>query len=164
MPAHHHRPGIVWGGILFVLVMATVVGLYLYDVVNVSMNRNNVILVLPLSILVLALCLLVVIRTLLRRDNLEAERPEVEALGTETRQSTPDLIRALLLLALLGLYVFSYRIIGFDTATFVFMVVALVLLGHRKPVFVLGYSLVFTLVVVGGARLLLSYPMPMLLL
>ncbi len=168
MSSTQRRLSIGWGAIAFVLLIAVITGLYLFDTVSVSMNRNNVILVLPLSILVLALCALVIIRNI-RFSSPGQEKPtiddgEVDPASAEVEQSLPDMFRALILLGLLGVYVFSYQVIGFDAATFIFIAVSLFLLGHRNWVFVLVYSLIFTLVVIGGAMWLLSYPMPMLIL
>ncbi len=157
-----------WGAIGFVMAIAAVTGLYLFDTLSVSMNRNNVILVLPLSVLVLLLCVLVVIRNIRFESPDQAQQPEPapesDTEPGEPEQSPANILRALILLSLLGGYVFTYEWIGFDIATFVFIALSLVLLGHRKPAFVLLYSLIFTLVVIGGAMALLSYPMPMSIL
>mgnify|MGYP000627248289 CR=1 FL=1 len=172
MSSTPRRLSVGWGAIGFVLLIAVITGLYLFDTVSVSMNRNNVILVLPLSILVLLLSVVVIVRNIrFSPDDTDAESvtsaddgKAADTAAAEVKQSVPDMLRALVLLGLLGVFVFSYRIIGFDVATFIFIASSLLLLGHRNWLFVLLYSLFFTLVVIGGAMWLLSYPMPMLIL
>jgi len=172
MSSTPRRLSVGWGAIGFVLLIAVITGLYLFDTVSVSMNRNNVILVLPLSILVLLLSVVVIVRNIrFGSDDTDADSmpsagdaEAADPASVEVEQSVPDMLRALVLLGLLGAFVFSYRIIGFDAATFIFIASSLVLLGHRNWLFVLLYSLIFTLVVIGGAMWLLSYPMPMLIL
>ena len=167
-----------WGHIAFATVIAGITWWYFQDVTSTSMNRNNIILVYPLSLIILGLSGISIIKSIrIRREPRETGPAktqqdtlavaEVEKDGPQTNeqeQSPFDMLRALVLLMLLGGFVFSYSIIGLDVATFIFIVLSLLLLGYRRWWFVLIYALAFTFVVIGGATLLLSYPMHNLIL
>lgn len=166
-----------WGHLVFILGIATITVFYLVDVVSVSMNINNIILVLPLAILLLGLALIVIFRCLhfervdtsdgsTNRGNAEPvveQEKKMTAEDLEPEQSIENIVRAFFLLVGVGAYVALYEIIGLDAATFLFVLGSLFLLGVRGWLFVPFYSVIFTFIVVGGVNLLLSYPMPMLL-
>ncbi|WP_167855991.1 tripartite tricarboxylate transporter TctB family protein [Natronospirillum operosum] len=165
-----------WGHLAFATVIAGITWWYFQDVTGTSMNRNNIILVYPLSLMILGLYGVTLIKSIrIHRTAGDADttKPEPdpavaaeddEPQTNEQEQSLFDMVRALILLLMLGGFVFSYNIIGLDVATFVFIALSLVLLGYRRWWFVLVYALVFTVFVIGGARFLLSYPMPTLFL
>lgn len=163
-----------WGHVAFASTMAAVTLAYLIDTVSTSMKTNNVLLVLPLAVLILALYVCLIVRSVkLERfraaNGLSATDTEGDGASRaesgghspdgQTVQSPSDLRNALVLLIGLGAYVALFQIIGLDVATFLFVAGGLVLLGVRRPLFVVLYAAIFTLVVVGGARLLLYYPM-----
>lgn len=160
-----------WGHIVFVIVIAAITGWYLQDTLSTSMNRNNVILVYPLSLLILVMSLIAIIKSI-KISRAVTPIPtttsvsSAEKVGStnEHDQSPIDILKALALLGLLGGFVFSYNRIGLDVATFIFIVCGLLLLGYRRGLFILVYAIAFTFIVIGGAKLLLSYPMPTLLL
>lgn len=165
MRAGQWKIRIDWGHFIFIAVLACLTAFYLAEVLSVSRNINNIILVQPFSILVLGLCLLVMIGTVhFERIDRAGERvDESPAEKGDSGQSRPDLIRSIILLAGLGAYVLVYPVLGMDLATFLFVAGALVLLGERSPFFTLLYAVGFTIVVAGGARWMLPYPMTMLL-
>lgn len=159
------------GHIAFVAVIALVTGAYLWDVVSVSTHINNIILVVPLAILLLVLAAALLVSSVIARSRgagaqspqeapPEPTDPSETATGAEiAAQSGDDIRRALVLLAGLGAYVWLYDVIGLDVATFIFVAGGMLLLGIRGRVFVPVFSTIFTVVVVGGADLLLHYPM-----
>ncbi|MEE4119473.1 MAG: tripartite tricarboxylate transporter TctB family protein [Paracoccaceae bacterium] len=156
------------GHIAFIAVIALVTGAYLWDVVSVSTNINNIILVVPLAILLLVLAAVLLVSSVIARSRgaraqeapPEPADPSEPSAGAEiAAQSGDDIRRALTLLAGLGAYVWLYDVIGLDVATFIFVAVGMLLLGIRGRVFVPVFSTIFTLIVVGGADLLLHYPM-----
>lgn len=163
-----------WGHIAFATAIAGITWWYFQDVTGTSMNRNNIILVYPLSLLILGLYALTLIKSIhVERISCGSESTVSGTASTEEsdepqtneqEQSTFDMVRALILLILLGAFVFSYNIVGLDLATFIFITLSLVLLGYRRWLFVVFYALAFTIVVIGGATFLLSYPMPTLIL
>jgi len=72
--------------------------------------------------------------------------------------------RVPVLMVLVGLYVLIVVTVGLaDLATFVFVAVSLMLLGERRPWAVGAYSAAFTVAVVGGLKVMLSYDVPTLL-
>ncbi len=161
----HWKIRVDWGHLAFVTVLLVLTAFYLAEVLSVSRHINNTILVQPFSILVMGLCLLVMIGTV------HFERIDVDGGGGEetpskksdSGQSRGDMIRSIVLLGGLGVYVVVYSLIGLDTATFLFVAGALLLLGERRPLFTLLYAAIFTAIVAGGARWMLPYPMPMLI-
>lgn len=159
-----------WGHVAFVTGMVVVIGLYLADAARVSVSVGNLALVLPGAVLAVVLYLGIVAGAVrIERDGApaaaaenaaaaEAEADEVEGF----QQTRGDLLRAVVLGVGLGVYVLLYPLLRLEPATFLFIAGALWLLGVRRPLFVLVYAAVFTAIVIGGARALLSYPMPML--
>lgn len=161
------------GHVAFVALIALVTGAYLWDVVSVSTNINNIILVVPLAILLLVLAAVLLVSSAVARSRggaagtqspqespPEPTAPSEPPAGPESAaQSGDDIRRALILLAGLGAYVWLYDVIGLDVATFIFVAGGMLLLGIRGRVFVPVFSAVFTLIAVGGADLLLHYPM-----
>lgn len=160
------------GHLALIIVIAAVTLFYLADTLQVSTNTNNIILVVPVSLLVLGLCLLVITQSIhLRRLDTTDEvtiptssNKAEEQEEFEQEQSPRDLLRAFMLLLGVGALVALYPIIGLDTATLIFMVFALLLLGVRGWIFIPAYAVIFTFVVVGGASWLLPYPFATLLL
>lgn len=152
-----------WGHLAFICFVALVTGIYVADVLSVSTSTNNIILVVPLGILLLGLAAALVIGT--ARGILAAAAPDAppepprQPEPGETIQTGRDLVRALILLAGLGVYVLIYGLIGLDVATFLFVLGALLLLEVRGWFFVPAFAAIFTVIVVGGADLLLHYPM-----
>lgn len=156
-----------WGQLAFATFIAVVAAYYLYDITSVSMNINNIILVVPLTIIILGLyvvlawkCVRVDVAPVAETAApVEHEDPQMQ----DKPQTRGDMIRAAVLLAGVGVYVSFYQLIGLDVATFAFMVAAMFLLGVQGKVLIAVYASIFTVVVIGGAHLLLPYPMPMAL-
>jgi hypothetical protein len=142
-----------WGHVAFISVIATIIGIYLLEVLSVSTNLNNIILVVPLALLLLVLVVVLIVGTL--RSEGEGQPHN----GDVADQEGGDLIRVMILLGGLGIYVTFYQYIGLDVATFAFVAGGLAVLGVRGWVFVPVFSAIFAVIVVGGADLLLHYPM-----
>jgi len=154
-----------WGHLIFITVVSVLTAFYLAEVLSVSRHVNNTILVRPFSILVLGLCFLAMAGTVhferAAGDDVAADETALEK--GDSGQSRADVIRSIVLLAGLGVYVIAYPFLGMDLATFLFVAGTLLLLGERRPFFTLLYAVIFTVIVAGGARWMLPYPMPMLL-
>lgn len=163
------------GHIVFLAVVALITVAYLREVVTVSTHINNIILVVPLAILLLVLTAVLLAHGVVARRRAAGKaaprdvtaapgarsgaEPAAEPGAEIAAQSGDDIRRALVLLGALGAYTWLYDIIGLDVATFLFVAGGLLLLGIRGRVFVPVFATIFTVVVVGGADLLLHYPM-----
>jgi hypothetical protein len=66
-------------------------------------------------------------------------------------------------MCVLTAYVLSMDWIGFDLATFLFMMVLMFLQGERRFLWLGGFSLVFSVLVSLFFEYMIPYPMPMLL-
>lgn len=155
------------GHILLLLIILGWTLWYLLDALRVSWNLRNIILIVPLAGIILAAALYELGRQ--AALGLGWLRPPAAgaagaALPGEQSQSRADVLRGVILLGMLGLLVFSMSRIGFDLAIFLFLFAALLLLEPRQILAKLVFSVVFTGVVVWGARMMLPFPMPTLLL
>jgi putative tricarboxylic transport membrane protein len=155
------------GHILLLLIILGWTLWYLLDALRVSWNLRNIILIVPLAGIILAAALFELARQ--AALGMGWLRPPAEAAvpagpGAEQPQSRGDLARGVVLLGMLGLLVFSMARIGFDAAIFLFLFSALLLLEPRRILAKLVFAVVFTVIVVRGARLMLPFPMPTLLL
>jgi hypothetical protein len=153
-----------WGHLAFLTAMVAAIAFYLVDALSVSTKLENVALVLPASIFAFILYVGIAATAIRveRCDHQSASAKGGDGGGGEgDEQSTAELIRAAILMLGLGAYVVLYPVLGLEPATFLFIASGLWLLGMRRPVFVLIYGVIFTVVVIGGSRALLSYPMPL---
>ena len=160
-----------WGEFAFASFIAVVAAYYLYDITSVSMHTNNIILVVPLTLLLLALYVVLDFKclTFTPVDTADAHTvapsvdaaKDADAAPNDAPQSRIDTIRAFVLLVGIGLYVSTSHLIGLDIATFMFVAASMYLLGVRGKILIPVYALIFTFVVIGGAHLLLYYPIPM---
>jgi hypothetical protein len=158
------------GHVLLLIVILGWTGWYLADALRVSWNIRNIILIVPLAGIVLAAALFELGRQgALGLGWLQPAEPEAKSDArsggdAEQRQTTGDLLRGVVLLGFLGVLVFSMSTVGFDLAIFVFILASLILLEPGKYLGKLIFAVVFTFVVVSGARFLLPFPMHTLLL
>lgn len=153
--------GVSWGHVAFVLVVAGLSAFYLLDVLSVSTNLNNVILVVPVVALVVVLCLAIAVKEIAGRSRRDVRGDEEARTAGE---EGPAVRKALAIMGAMGLYVVAYPLVGIDVATLAFMVFALFVQGVRRPSVLIVYPVVFSLVVVWGAKKLLPYPLPVALL
>ena len=133
---------VVWGHLILLTVIVCVVAAYLLDARGVSLRTNNLLLVQPAAILALVLAALVLPGIFPRADAEE----EAETKG-ETRG---DLIRVFILIAALAGLAFSLEVVGFDIATFAFMVVGLAVCGEKRWWVNLLFSALFTVFLIYG--------------
>ena len=161
-----HEYRVDWAHLVFVTLLALAVIWYLLDARAVSLRINNLLLVEPLALFALLMYLLVLPQCFRRADAVEApanpvaDDPLAPQLPTETR----ELARVGILGLALGVFVFALPIIGFDIAIWLFALVTMLLCGERRPVPLLLYPLVVTIVAIYGFRALIPYPMPTTLL
>ena len=147
---------VVWGHLILLTVIVCVVAAYLLDARGVSLRTNNLLLVQPAAILALVLAAFVLPGIFPRADAEE----EAETKG-ETRG---DLIRVFILIVALAGLAFSLEVVGFDIATFAFMVVGLAVCGEKRWWVNLLFSALFTVFLIYGYGTITPFPFPLTLL
>jgi hypothetical protein len=159
MVLFRYRVSAEWGHIAFVSAIAITCLIYVLDTLSVSHHVNNIILVVPASGLILLLCVWVLISGIsIRKVSPDVSNGQEQAISLEDKKA---LAKSIALMALTGVYVAIIEFVGLDIASFAYLIVILVLLGERRPIFVLCYALIFTFIVVGGTGALIPYPIPM---
>lgn len=173
---NNRRLSVDWGHLTVLVVIAGATLWYNLDARAVSTDLNNLLLLQPVAIVTLLLCLFVAPQcfTFVTDDQKPlppARTAESDAGASEGAAAPPptagaegrDLAKMLAMGGLLGLYVFSLGTIGFDVATFLFMVAAMVLCGERRPLALAAFPAAVTFVTIYGFKALMPYPMPTLL-
>ena len=154
--------GIDWGHLAVLVVLAGIAIWYLHDTWSASSRVRNLILVLPASILALGLAAAiaggVIIRGLKGRGD-PALDPD-DGIGGSARERLFPLI----LMAIFALYILSLSVTGFDVGSALFIMIALLADGERRPLFLIAYPAVFAAICTLLFRWLLPYPMTTLIL
>lgn len=130
---------------------------YLYDAYKAEASTENLLLILPAGVVVIGLCLWIAASQLLSAKA-EKVTEKKEEKKTETREVS--VLGAMIILA--G-YVLSMNYIGFDLATFLFILALMFLQGERRISMLIGFSLVFAFLVSLFFEYMIPYPMPMLI-
>ncbi|MBD8514135.1 tripartite tricarboxylate transporter TctB family protein [Photobacterium sp. 2_MG-2023] len=139
-----------------VIVLALFVCWYSWDAYQASSTAENLILITPITLISLILCILELTRQ--RLDNKKQCKPEPGS------NSHDDLKSVLPIIGLFAVYVLSLETIGFDIATTLFVGCFLLIQKERRLVWIIGYSVVFGLLMSTFFAQMLPYPMPMTLL
>ncbi|CCF18430.1 membrane protein of unknown function [Pseudorhizobium banfieldiae] len=147
---------VVWGHLILLTVIVGVVVAYLLDARGVSLRTNNLLLVQPAAILAIVLAAFVIPGIFPRADTSE----EAEANG----ETWVDLVRVFILIAALAGLAFSLEVVGFDIATFAFMVVALAVCGEKRWWVNLLFSALFTVFLIYGYGTITPFPFPLTIL
>ncbi len=132
---------------------------YLWDAYRASARVENLLLILPAAVVVMLLCGWIIggflvhagrrTETYLRRcRETPKEKKPVSVFGA---------------MCILAAYVLCMDWIGFDLATFLFMMALMFLQGERRPLWLGGFSLLFSVLVSLFFEYMIPYPMPMLL-
>jgi len=122
------------------------------DAVRRSPTLENLVMIVPAAILVVALAVGLAVAALRARD------------GGADRVPASFMLKACVLLLLLVGLVAGFETIGFDTASFLFLLAAPVLLGERRVLPLLAFATLGSAGVVAALRVMLPYDMPTLLL
>jgi hypothetical protein len=152
-----------WGHLIFLTVIAAAVFWYFLDAMSVSLNIHNLLLVAPLSVLALCLCLVILPQCFRRTDDgvVSSSTPDVHGGGASALHASN--IRSLLpiggLVLALGLYVSLLDVIGFDVATCLFVLAVMLICGERRPLPLVLYPLLVSLILISAFRAVLPYPM-----
>lgn len=132
---------------------------YLLDAYRASSSSENMLLILPAAIVVICLCLWIITRTLYNTARVDSAEPKPE----KEKSSEKKPVSVLGAMFILAGFVLSMDWIGFDVATFLFMVALMFLQGERRMVWLGVFSLVFSVLVSLFFEYMIPYPMPMLL-
>ncbi len=148
-----------WGHLILVAVTAGFCLWYWQDARKASADIENLLLIQPAVILALMLCLVIACGAMkLERD----EAPAGERAADERPRPAREW-RGIAVASLLLLYVVALIPVGFDVATFVFLVAGMYALGERRPVFLLCYSGALAAFLSYSFKVMLSVPVPTLL-
>jgi putative tricarboxylic transport membrane protein len=170
--------------LVVLLLLAGLVVLYCIDAVRASTDILNLILVLPLSIVVLVLCIVQFVSSArgLRPYADEGHPKESPASGaavaaepaavppgssgepSASESESRPLAEVLPVVGLFAIYILTLPWLGFDAGTCLFIAAFLWLQGERRPVWLVGYSIGFGLVMTFFFSRMLPYPMPLLIL
>lgn len=148
-----------WSHFLVVLSITIGIILYLVDTIRASSQVGNLILILPASILGLGLCALLTVGIVR-----EAWRPIDPETVAQKKEPLQERLRPLILLGLFALYVLLLPTLGLDVGSLLFLILALIANGERRPLFIVLYSLAFAAIVTILFKSILPYPMPTWLL
>lgn len=154
--------GIDWGHIALLVVLAGIAIWYLHDTWSASSRVRNLILVLPASVLALGLAAGIAGGVIIRGLQGRAD-PAVEA-AESAATSTRERIYPLMLMGIFALYILSLPVTGFDVGSALFVMIALLADGERRPLFLIVYPAVFAAICTLLFRWLLPYPMTTLIL
>lgn len=132
---------------------------YLTDAYQASSSTENLLLILPAAVVVILLCLWVIGSTLFRSLRSEPQEAEADA----EKQPKKKQVSVFGAMCILAGFVLSMDWIGFDVATFLFMVALMFLQGERRPFWLGVFPLGFAILVSLFFEYMIPYPMPMLL-
>jgi hypothetical protein len=145
---------VMWGHLALVVFIIGVVIFYWTSARAVSLRPTNLLLIQPASILALILAALVLPQCFHR---VAGERKVAQ-------ESLTDLGRVFLLMAVFVTFALSMEFVGFDVATFAFMVIGLAVCGERNWLINLGFSAAFTALLIYGYGAITPFPFPLLVL
>jgi hypothetical protein len=144
---------IAWGHLLLLVVIAGVVLAYWLDARGTSLKLSNLLLVQPASLLALGLVLAAIPQAFRPRPTDEGHQEQEGGIG-----------RIVALAGAFGAMTLLLERIGFDLATFLFMVVALRVCGERRWWVLALFSAAFTALIIYGYGALVPFPFPLAVL
>ncbi len=151
-----------WGHLALVGVIAAAVIWYLSDAVSVSMSVNNLLFICPVGVFAVLLCCAIVPQCFHRVGQV-APQPrrskDITGMQELTVNSRKEALQISLLAASLGALVFLLDVIGFDISLWLFAIAVMLICGERRPLMLAVFPLAIALLVVGGFRAMLPYPM-----
>ncbi len=134
---------------------------YSIDTYGASASIQNLIFIAPATAVVVLLYFILLAQAAIGRRNGEPAADDARQGGMPTGD---EVLRPLALMVFLGAYAFLLPVIGFDVATVLLIGGGLIVLGERRPLFVIAYSLGFAGVVVAAFKYMLTLDMPTLVL
>lgn len=132
---------------------------YCWDAWHANAAVENLILILPASVIAVVLYLFVVLGSIKRAKQPVKKAPSpVESASQKTAMKIAGSM-----VALAG-FVIAAPFIGFDVASFAYILIMMVFLGERRIAVLLIFPLLFSVVVIYSFGTLLSTPLPVLIL
>lgn len=145
--------------IVFATALAGWVAWYCWDAWHANAAMENVILILPVSALGILLYFFVVAGCI-KRISMDEKR----CASSREPMSRGMAIKIVGSMAMLAALVLAGPMIGFDIASFVYMLGMMAFLGERRILVLLFFPLIFSIVVIYCFGTLLSTPLPVLIL
>ena len=138
---------------LFATAIAAFCACYLLNARAASSDVQNMLLIEPAAIAGLILSALIV------RDTIRLEPAGTMVAGAPLDRPGARVVGSMVLL---GAYVFSMAKIGFDLATYLYILANLILLGERRILVLVVLPLAFAAAIVYGLSAISSIPLPLL--
>lgn len=153
-----------WEHLFFLAVMLAFLVWYLSDAAIASPTFSNLILIGPVGAVAFILLLYVAATEVMGSKAATAIVPagqEAAPSAEPSRYRTSSLLTIVLLMSFFGLFVAAIPYVGFDVATFFFMIATLWLLGERRVLFTLSLAFGAAIGVSVAALTILTFPIPM---
>jgi hypothetical protein len=154
-----------WEHLFFLAIMLGFVVWYLWTAAAASPTFTNLILIAPVGAVASGLLLYVGLGEIVGREGVaetapsDGTEPSAQTNAGRFRTGSAGIIVALM--ALFGLFVAAMPYIGFDVATFFFILATLWLLGERRVIFSFALALGISVVLSVAALTLLTFPIPL---
>ena len=134
---------------------------YLFDAYKAESSIENLLLILPVSLVALCLSIWIFISQFpVARKEMEIIEEKKETKEEKKKTKEVSVLGAMIILAA---YIISMDWIGFDVATFLFILALMFLQGERRVFVLISFSLIFALLTSLFFEYMIPYPMPMLL-
>ncbi|MEX0693286.1 MAG: tripartite tricarboxylate transporter TctB family protein [Rhodospirillales bacterium] len=147
--------GVQWGHLAFLVGILGFLGYYLLDSWFAQASVGNLIFVLPVTVLCVFTVTMIGI-ALVRRTVTEQDQ---DGAGGDD-----NFLPLALSISLFAIYVALLPTLGMDVGTFLFIALVLVVLGERRPLFVISYALAFSALTVLGLKAMIPTNIPTLIL
>jgi Tripartite tricarboxylate transporter TctB family len=145
-----------WGHLVLVTALAGACVAYLFDARSTSLNIQNLLLLQPMVLVVVVLYLAILPQCFLARDKV----PDSAGEAASESLKIEGVARVMAVMVALGAFAFTLDIVGFDVATFLFIVVTMAICGERRPLGLVLFPVGMTLFIIYSLRALVSFPMP----
>ena len=154
-----------WEHLFFLAVVSAFLVWYLWTATVASPTFSNLILIAPVGAVAFGLVFYVGSAEVFGRGAVTPisaiAQTETGAEPAPSRFRSSSLTTILLLMGLFGLFVAAMPYLGFDLATFFFVLATLWLLGERRVLFSLALALGIAVALSVAALTLLTFPMPL---
>jgi len=150
-----------WEHLVFIAIMLAFVVWYLADATVASPTFSNLILIAPVGAVAAVLLLYVGSTEILGRNAVAKTAASPTDAVVPGRFRAGSLKTIALLMCLFGLFVAAMPYVGFDVASFIFVVATLWLLGERRVMFSLLLALGISAAISVAALAMLTFPIPM---